>query len=301
MKQELALHQRCEELPLPYLTRAAIAEYLAERFPGSALPNHLVDPIHQRTDGNPLFMVNVVDAVVAQGFAVRTNGHWELQEEAGGIFQEVPETLRQMVERQLERLTPQECRVLEVASVAGIEFPAVTVAVGMDEGVVAIEEQCEELARQGHFIQPAGVQEWPDGTVTSRYRFIHALYQEVVYDRVVAARRISLHSQIGERLEAGYINRTAELAAELAMHFERGHDYQRAISYLYQAGKNATQRSANAEALAHFTKGLKLLKTLPDNRERVQHELMLQSALGRALMATQAMRPQTSASLCPRA
>ena len=71
------------------------------------------------------------------------------------------------------------------------------------------------------------------------------------------------------------------------MHFERGRDYPRAVQYLEQAGRRASQRSANREAVSHLTKGLELLKMLPDNRERAQQELMLQSALGRVLMATQ--------------
>ena len=213
------------------------------------------------------------------------NGGWELKGE--DIQVGVPETLWQMVERQLERLTGEERRMLEVASVAGMEFSVSAVAAGMEEGIVEVEEQCEELVRQGHFIQAAGVQEWPDGTLASQYRFVHALYQEVLYERVAAARRAQLHQLIGTREERGYGEQAGEIAAELAMHFERGRDYQRAVHYLEQAGQRAGQRSANMEAVSHLTKGLELLTMLPDNRERAQQELMLQSALGRALMATQ--------------
>ena len=80
--------------------------------------------------------------------------------------------------------------------------------------------------------------------------------------RPVGAAR--LHRQIGEREEQAYGERAREIAAELAVHFERGRDYQRAVQYLQQAGENAMQRCAHQEATAHFTKGLELLKTLPD-------------------------------------
>ena len=287
VKQELALHGQCEELSLAYLTEAAVGEYLAGRFGKSQVPAELTRLIHQRTDGNPLFMVNAVDYAVRQGLVVQADGGWELKGKGEDIEVEVPETLRQMVERQLDRLTGEERRVLEVASVAGMEFSAAAVAAGMEEGIVEVEEQCEELVRQGHFIQSEGIQEWPDGTVASQYRFVHALYQEVLYERVAAARRVQLHWLIGVREERGYGEQAGEIAAELAMHFERGRDTQRAVQYLQQAGKNASQRSANKEAVSHLTKGLELLKMLPDNRERAQQELMLQSALGRVLMATQ--------------
>ena len=128
--------------------------------------------------------------------------------------------------------------------------------------------------------------EWPDGTVTTRYGFRHALYQEVLYERVPAGRRIGLHRRIGEREEAAYGERAREIAAELAMHFERGRDYGRAVQYLQQAGENASRRSANVEASNYLTKGLELLKTLPDTPERAQQELTLQIALGVSLMAT---------------
>jgi len=76
-----------------------------------------------------------------------------------------------------------------------------------------------------------------------------------------------------------------EVAGELAVHFERGRDYPRAVQYREQVGKNAVRRSAHQEAIAHFTKGLELLKTLPDTLERTQQELTLQIALNDALVA----------------
>ena len=75
--------------------------------------------------------------------------------------------------------------------------------------------------------------------------------------------------------------------AELAMHFEQGRDSPRAIHYLQQAAENAARRYANREALAHLTRGLELLKTLPATPERSQQELMLHLALGASLIATQ--------------
>jgi predicted ATPase len=77
-----------------------------------------------------------------------------------------------------------------------------------------------------------------------------------------------------------------EIAAELAMHFEQGQDYRRAVQYLGQAAQNALRRSAHREAIDHLTKGLELLKTLPDTPERTQQELALQIALGVSLMVT---------------
>ena len=106
----------------------------------------------------------------------------------------------------------------------------------------------------------------------------------MLYEQLPAGRRQRLHQQIGEREEAAYGERAREIATELAVHFEQGRDYPRTVQYLQQAGENALRRSAPQEALTHLTKGLELLKLLPDTPERVQQEIALQMPLGLALM-----------------
>jgi DNA-binding winged helix-turn-helix (wHTH) protein/predicted ATPase/type II secretory pathway predicted ATPase ExeA len=293
--QDLQLHRLCEELPLEFMTESAVSEYLTVRFgvgaPGQwksqaeAVPlRGLVQAIHQRTDGNPLFMVSVVDYLVAQELLVWREGQWELQRDLTEIG--VPEGLRQMIEKQIERLGVAEQRVLEAASVAGGEFSAAAVAAAVEQDPLQVEEQCEGLVRRRRFLQSCGSGEWPDGTVAARYSFIHALYQNVLYERVTVGRRIRLHRQIGERVATGHGARADEIAAELAVHFECGRDYGRAVHYLRQAAENATRRYAYREAMRHVSTGLGLLKALPDTSERIQQELALQTILGLALTAT---------------
>ena len=90
---------------------------------------------------------------------------------------------------------------------------------------------------------------WPDGTVGARYAFGHALYQRVLYYRVPAGRRRLLHQRIGGRLEAGFGTRAADVAAELAVHFERGGDAARAIKWLESAAISAERRFAQREPI----------------------------------------------------
>jgi predicted ATPase len=304
IKQELQLHGQCVELPLSFLTEAHVAKYLARRTEteieterkqdrvftatrgskeATGVPQ-LARLIHQRTEGNPLFMVNLVDYLISQGVLARIEGQWRLQGEIAAVARWVPESLQQMIEKQIERLSPQDRRMLEAASVAGAEFSAAAVAAGAGIAVEAVEEQCGELVRHEQFLRARGTAEWPDGTVAARYSFQHALYREVLYDRLTARRRQRWHQQIGERVEQAYGERTREIAAELAVHFEQGRDYHKAIQYLRRAGVRAAQRTAYVEAVAHLTKGLELLKTLPDTPERARQELALQHALSGPLM-----------------
>ena len=96
--------------------------------------------------------------------------------------------------------------------------------------------------------------------------------------------RIIQHRRVGERLEVAYGTRVQEIAAELALRFEEGQDYNRALQYRWQAGTNATRRHAHQEAIIHFTKALDLLALLPDTQERKQLELGLRIVLGGSLV-----------------
>lgn len=235
IQQELAIHKQCEELVLDCLTETATKAYVEARFAGSESVAELAPLIYQRTEGHPLFLVNMVDHLIAQGVIARVNGRWERQGDTTAEEIGIPDSLRQMIERQIDRLSEKEQRCLETASVAGIAFSAATVAAGL--AAADVEERCETLTRRGQFLQSQGVEEWPDGTVAARYRFIHTLYQDVLYDRVTVGRRIRLHRKIGERMERGYGKRAKERAAELALHFEQGRDYQRAAQYLHYAAE----------------------------------------------------------------
>ncbi|HKA52188.1 MAG TPA: AAA family ATPase, partial [Candidatus Binatia bacterium] len=278
VKQELHAHGHCRELRVELLPKQEVSEYLARRFPRNAFPPELATLIHRRTEGNALFMVHSVEELVGQAVVVQDNGTWRLTTALSPFT--IPNSVRQLIERQLKRLSEEEQQVLEVASVAGTEFAVAAVAGALKQGIDVIEDVCEGISWQGHFLGEKGIAEWPDGTVSGHYGFRHALYQNVLYEGIGEARRVRLHRLIGERIESGYGEQATEIAAELAVHFERGRDYRRAIRYLQRAGENAIQRSAHVEAVNLLTKGLELLKTLPDTPERARQELMLHLTLG---------------------
>jgi predicted ATPase/DNA-binding winged helix-turn-helix (wHTH) protein len=286
VKQELQLHGQCAALSLGFLTKAAVREYLTVRFPRGQFPEALSQVLYRRTDGNPLFIVNVMEDWVAQGVLVEREGHWELRTTPEELEQGVPQNLRLMIEHQVARLNPQAQRMLEAASTAGDEFSATVIVACVEENVEAVEEQCTALVRQGYLLQARGAEEWPDGTLTTRYGFVHALYRTVVYERIPAARRVQLHKRVGTRLEAGYGVAAGELAAQLALHFERARDFRRAVQYLQRAAETAARRSAHQEGISHLTKALELLGTLPETPERRRQEIALLISLGPPLIAT---------------
>ena len=284
VKQELEVHGQCEEMPLEFLDVPAVQEYLSRRFPEHRFPSELALVLHRNTGGNPLFVVNTVDDLIVQGRMREVDGVWELSVPVKDVAADAPETLWQMVERQVERLTPDEQAMLAVASVAGVEFSAAVAAadaIDTRDG----ERRCDALARRGRLLRATGVAEWPDGTVAGRYAFIHALYQHVLYARVPFTRRVGLHLRTAERLERAYGPRAGEIAGELAVHFEHGRDIERATQYRGQAAENALRQHAYHEAADHARRALALLRALPGVQERVQQELTLLVTLGTALTA----------------
>ena len=239
--QDLQRHGHATELALALLNAEAVAAYLAARFPQREFPATLAPWLHQRTDGHPLFLVTLVQALVERGVLREQDGRWTVQGDIEALALEVPESLRQLLEQQIARLPPEVQRVLEVASVAGVEFVAAAVAAGLEVEADPVEEHCEALVEQ-QLLHLVGVTTWPNGTVTAHYAFVHALYQQVVYERLGAGRCVRLHQRLGACLEAAYGVQAGEIAAELAEHFARGQDIQRAVHYLHQAAENALHR-----------------------------------------------------------
>ena len=284
--QELQAKGQCRHLALAPLSDAAVTEYLRTHFPQTQLPAEVSQAIQRRAGGNPLFLMNVVRDLAAQGLLGPAADSEQRQHVLEALEGAVPHNLRLLIERQVERLDAPSQQLLATASVVGTEFAVAAVAAGLGEDLDPIEARCEALSRHGHMIEPAGLAEWADGTLSGQYRFRHALYQQVLYEQLAQARQTRLHRAIAERLETGYGSHAGEHAGELARHFEQGRAATKAIQYHLHAGETALQHSAHQEAIYHLTRGLNLVHTLPDTPERVQQELALQISCGVALIAT---------------
>jgi DNA-binding winged helix-turn-helix (wHTH) protein/tetratricopeptide (TPR) repeat protein len=270
----------CVELALEPLCESAIEEYLHARFGGCTLPVGFARAVHQRTGGNPLFIAHLAArAAIDAG----TSHVPELAKFLGDI----PASLRRAIEKQIGRLDADERRVLEAASVAGFEFAAAEVAAGLLEDVETVDAGCAALAQRQSLVRAIGKSEWPDGTISGKYAFPHALHLEVLHGGVARNVRRQLHQRIGERLESAYGSRAPEIAATLAVHFARSEDHARAFHFDREAGERAIQCNAFAEASAHFRSALRAFGRLPDRETRVLDELKLQLALGGALSQIQ--------------
>src|SRR6202041_2301824 len=252
---DLVVRRFCRKVDLTPLSEAEVEEYLGARSPATRPPPGLSALVHRHSEGNPLFMVAALEHMAKRSLLSRVDGRWELRVPLEQIEFEVPEDLRHMIEAQLEPLSAQEQSALELASIAGVVFAAsvISALAPIDSHN---EDLYEELSRRHHIVKWAGTQSLPDGSVTERYEFVHALYRQVLYDRQLPGRRARLHRQIGERLAALYAQRMEEVVPELAYHFEQAADWPRAVDYLQQAAQIAGRRYAHRQAAAVPRRGL---------------------------------------------
>ena len=273
-KVEMQAHQECDEIALGVLGAEDVASLLDLRFHPNQFPPELAGVIHQRTDGQPLFTVSLVEFLALHGEIAQTNSHWTLARPLASLDLKIPDSVRAMIRKKIEALDSSSRRALRYASIEGEEFLSTVLAKLLECDDLQVEEQLAGLARDHRLIEARGEEELPDGSLATRYAFAHALYQNVFYDELVSGRRALLHNRAGEQLLAHYGDCAPRIAVQLAMHFERGRNWERAIEFLILAGAGARSRQANAQAEQHYTHALSLAARLPPD-SRPQTELRI--------------------------
>ena len=270
---ELRAHKQARILPLETLSEAALAEYLAQRFPDSRFPEELAGTIHRMTGGNPLFTIAVVDDLESRRMIRSVGVGWQLEVSVAEVASRRPDTVRQLIDIQIDRLNSIEQRILEAASLVGAQFAAGSVGHALELPADEIDSVCEGLANERRLLQYAGTETWPDGTIQSRYAFRHALFQHAALARTTAATVRTRHRKIAERLETGYVGHEEEVAGELAVHFELGQMPTKAGRYHVVAGERAARRCGYKEAAEHLERARALLEGTPESRDRDVLEL----------------------------
>jgi predicted ATPase len=191
----------------------------------------------------------------------------------------LPPTVQGILAARMDRLPTDDKALLQILAVIGKEFPLslLTQVIGQPEaeiqGGLAHLQQGEFIYEQPAFPEP-------------EYTFKHALTQEVAYQSLLLERRRELHERTAQAIEGLYRDRLEERYSELAYHYSRSGNAEKAVIYLRAAGQQASQRSALGEAIGHLTAAFALLNTLPDTPQRLQQELHLHLALGVPLVFT---------------
>ena len=278
LKQDLLIRRLCVELNLGPLDRGAVRQLLSRQLGQESLPPGLDEFIYTRAEGNPLFVKAMLEHLIAERILVRDRAGASTEWRQRAPFPEtesgVPEELSQMIELEIERLAPEDQRLLEAASLINVAFPAWAVAAALEADVTEIEDACDDLARRLYFVRRAGEDELPDGTRSAFYVFAHGLYREVLYQRQSASRRARRHTRIAERLAHLFAGREVNVAQEIAMHYEAAGNWHRAAAMLISAAGNARRRRAHLEAENLLERAARLAQNLGEpQRQAVQDQI----------------------------
>ncbi len=286
------------ELALDFLTLANVEEFLELQYPDHRFPSEFARVIHTKTEGNPLFMVDVVRYLGASGVIAEHDGHWAIARTVPEIERELPVSIRSMIERKIGQLGESDRRLLAAASVQGHEFDSAVVAAVLDLDAADVEEQLVTLERVYVFVRRVEEAELPDRTLTVRYRFVHALYQNALHASLTPSRRVNYSAKVARELERHYGARVAEVASELAVLCESAREPLRSAGYYAMAAQRASSIFAYDEAEALGQKGLAQVELLDVGPERIGLELGLRTSLGFTSLTRRGYaHPETAANM----
>jgi predicted ATPase len=228
----------------------------------------------ERTEGNPFFLEECVQTLVETKVLVGDRGAYRMTKTPDAW--QIPATAQAILAARIDRLPPEAKRLLQAASVIGKDVPFVLLK--------AIAEVPEDALRRGlatlqaaEFLYEASL--FPD----PEYTFKHALTHDVAYDSLLQDRRRALHGRIVTTIERLYPDRLAEHVERLGHHAFRGELWEKAVTYLRQAGAKAYARWANREAAAYLEQALTALTHLPETRETQEQAIELRFDLRNSL------------------
>ena len=217
---------------------AGATEQLAAALLGADdLPPALAARLPLSTEGNPLFVRELVRMLVDDSVIVRTpDGHWQLTIDADAV--EVPPTIQSLLAARIERLSPEDRRVLEMASVVGAEFSLG--ALGALTGETVATTVALDHMRRRELVEPTGTY-WGDDAV---YRFHHVLIRDAAYRRILKASRAELHERVGDWLQDAEAELRREHQVAIAHHFEQASHYLTELGSDIEAAAGLGRRAA---------------------------------------------------------
>ncbi|HEY0875684.1 MAG TPA: protein kinase [Vicinamibacterales bacterium] len=286
IRGNLAAHGSLLELPLGFLDLRDVERYLNLQFPQHRFPPSLAALVLQKTDGSPLFMADVVRYLRDSGTLAEQDGVWIMTRRESEAFQELPVSIRSMIDRKIERLDDVDRRIMLAASVQGHEFDSAIVSEVLEMDPADVEDRLDALEHVHVFVKRLAEHEFPDFTLSLRYQFVHALYQNSLYGSLQPTRRTSLSGRVGRALVAHHAGDHASIAGRLGALFEGARDFGESAKYYLESARHTIGLFAFPEALSLADRGLAVLRRMPGGPERSQQELGLQMVRGLALRMT---------------
>jgi serine/threonine protein kinase/tetratricopeptide (TPR) repeat protein len=286
LKLDLQTRGFAREIPLAFLSEENVGRFIDDRFPGNQFPPEFKQLIHSRTEGSPLFVEDLLRYLRDRCAVCEKHGKWEMSGSVNDVANEIPESMRSMVERKIGQLEVADRNLLAAASVQGHSFDSAIVAEALNQDAADVEDRLDALDRIHGFVRRAGEREFPGGHVSGRYRFVHVLYQNSLFNSLPVSRRVQLSRAVGEALLRLTGSHARLVAAELGFLFETARDLDRAATYFAMATDASLAIFAYEEASNLARRAIALIGRLDATPERKGLELGLQLMLGSAAAVT---------------
>ena len=270
VRLELQTHRLYTELALGSLEREDIEKYIDSEFPGNQFPAEFAAAVVRRTEGSPLFLADLLRDLRAANLISHESGCWRLTRPLAEIEGTLPDSVRSMIARKIGRLSENHRRLLESASIQGLEFDSAVLADVLGSGGTDVEDSLQSLEEKHRIIRFVDEREYPDSTLTLRYAFSHALYQESLYAGIRPTRRAALSGTTAAVLLERYGQSSGEIAAQAAQLFEAAREWEAASKWFCVAARRAaglaTYREASELSLRAVAMSNKLNGTAHDER-----------------------------------
>jgi|GEM_PF-948215 len=261
VRQEMNREGLMVELGLERLCSEDLHPMVDSLFPGSDFGAQFYQTLFDETEGNPLFVLETIKLMKAEGMIVQENEHYRLQESPDRLA--IPSKVHDVIKRRLQRLNEDEHDILEVASIEGEAFNSATVAECLGLNKIKVLKTLQRLEREHHVIHAA----------EKRYRFDHAKIRDLLYQEILPELRVEYHMLVGSYLRANFAQ-DEQVIPQIAHHLLEADDPEGALPFLVKAAERAKRVFANTEAIELFTRAGEIAREISWEDEARKTEML---------------------------
>jgi len=256
--QLLSKENLSHELKLARLDKQGTHEVVNSVFTDSGFPDNFYDSIHQETEGNPLFILEVLKYLQDEGIVGKDEPGWHLAGEMTKLA--IPDRVTDVITHRLAKLTPETRAVLDVAAVEGYTFQSDTISDVLREPRLRVLRRLQNLESEHHLVH----------ALEHEYQFDHGKIQETIYNTLAPELKKEYHKLIADYFIKHYSNKD-EYAGKIANHLIAAAHKNESLTYLLIAGQYAQRLYANEEALKYYDTGLDIISKYKPPDPELRH------------------------------
>jgi len=257
-----------DEINVNRLDFPSVSKMLKKKLHTEDIPQSFIMMIFRETEGNPYYIIEILDSMVEEGVIDPYSYTWDPESELTDIS--IPSTIKDITSRRIKRLSKDQKRVLMYASIIGTDFDFEVLEHAMNMDVVELLDIVDEL-------ENIGIIHEKEGTDREIYRFNHLQLRMTLYEDMGKSRKRVLQGKIGESIEGIYSDNLEDHYYSLSRHFYKGKKYEKAYEYSKKAGEKAISSFAIEQAREHLDRALRSLRKIRDieDKEEKEKDLLL--------------------------